>query len=106
MRAHHYVTFLGKALHYHTAPHNPGVGMGTSKQGKPGKLLSVTLWIICFDHFDADSGSGSSGNGRGNGNEKNNNRDSSRRSGARSVSSYMNGKQPRFFIGGGNGNWM
>ena len=43
MRAHHHGTFLGKTLHYHTAPHNPGVGMGTSKQGKPGKLLSVTL---------------------------------------------------------------
>ncbi|XP_022786949.1 uncharacterized protein LOC111327109 isoform X2 [Stylophora pistillata] len=53
-----------------------------------------------------DSGSGPSGNRRGNGNEKNNNRDSPGRSGTRSVRGYMNDKQPPFFIGGGNGNWM
>lgn len=54
-------------------------------------------------------GGSSSGDGKGNGHEKNgNNKDSSRRNsrnGARSVS-HVNGKQPSFFIGGGNGNWM
>lgn len=55
-----------------------------------------------------DTGSGSSsGNGRGN--EKNNNsKDTPHRNprgGTRSVS-HLNNKQPSFFIGGGNGNWM
>ncbi|KAJ7393525.1 protein-glycine ligase, elongating [Desmophyllum pertusum] len=57
-----------------------------------------------------DSGSGSSsGNGRGNEHDKNSNsKDTPRRNlrgGARSVS-LLTGKQPSFFIGGGNGNWM
>ena len=54
-------------------------------------------------------GGSSSSDGKGNGHKKNdNNKDSSRRNlrnGARSVS-HVNGKQPSFFIGGGNGNWM
>jgi len=57
-----------------------------------------------------DSGSGSSsGNGRETENEKNNNNKDTphrnSRGGARSVS-LLSGKQPSFFIGGGNGNWM
>ncbi|KAL9971339.1 hypothetical protein ACROYT_G023851 [Oculina patagonica] len=80
----------------------------SNSSGKSNSRRSVSPSKAAKNGKDSRSGS-SSGNGRGNENEKkNNSKDSPRRNsrgGARSVS-HQNGKQPSFFIGGGNGNWM